>query len=88
MKASARLLALAALLLACAGSVAIAQRPDLLLPSCSAADAPSAPCIDKVDPPNWWIDLPSPMLLVHGDHLTGAKFSVDRQKRLDRSNRK
>ncbi|MGB6157538.1 MAG: alpha-amylase family glycosyl hydrolase [Acidobacteriaceae bacterium] len=76
MKASARLLALAALLLACAGSVAIAQRPDLLLPSCSAADAPSAPCIDKVDPPNWWIDLPSPMLLVHGAHLTGARFSI------------
>jgi neopullulanase len=43
--------------------------------SCAASQSP-APCVDKIDPPNWWIDLPSPMLLLHGDRLTGAKFSV------------
>jgi len=32
--------------------------------------------MDKVDPPNWWIGLPDPMLLVHGDHLRGARFTV------------
>ncbi|HEX4066284.1 MAG TPA: alpha-amylase family glycosyl hydrolase [Acidobacteriaceae bacterium] len=34
------------------------------------------PCVDKVDPPNWWTALPSPMLLLHGAHLEGAKFSI------------
>jgi hypothetical protein len=32
--------------------------------------------IDKVDPPNWWAAMPKPMLLVHGEGLNGAKFSV------------
>ncbi|MGB9028871.1 MAG: alpha-amylase family glycosyl hydrolase [Acidobacteriaceae bacterium] len=75
MKASGRLLALAALLLACAGS-ALAQGAEAALPPCSVADAASAPCIDKVDPPSWWIGLPSPMLLLHGAHLHGARFSI------------
>lgn len=34
------------------------------------------PEIDKVDPPNWWADLPSPMLLVHGQGLGDAHFTV------------
>jgi glycosidase len=78
MKAFDRLLALAALLLACAGSApaAIAQGVEGALPPCSAAEAASAPCIDKVDPPNWWIGLPSPMLLLHGAHLSRARFSI------------
>ncbi|MGB7133972.1 MAG: alpha-amylase family glycosyl hydrolase [Acidobacteriaceae bacterium] len=45
------------------------------LPVCIAATAP-APCVDKVDPPDWWSGLPSPMLLLHGLHLEGAKFSA------------
>jgi glycosidase len=78
MKAFDTLLALAALLLACAGSApaAIAQGVEGALPPCSAAEAASAPCIDKVDPPNWWIGLPSPMLLLHGAHLSRARFSI------------
>jgi glycosidase len=78
MKPFDRLLALAALLLACAGSApaAIAQGVEGALPPCSAAEAASAPCIDKVDPPNWWIGLPSPMLLLHGAHLSRARFSI------------
>jgi glycosidase len=35
-----------------------------------------APRIDKVDPPNWWINMPAPMLLVNGEHLSGARFTV------------
>src|ERR1700743_1357389 len=28
-----------------------------------------APQINKVDPPNWWVNLPAPMLLIHGENL-------------------
>jgi len=34
------------------------------------------PRIDKIDPPNWWTGLPSPMLLVRGYALDHATFSV------------
>lgn len=43
------------------------------LADCAAV---AGPCVDKVDPPNWWAGLPSPMLLLHGSHLDGAKFDV------------
>ena len=78
MNGSGRLLALAALMLACAGSAstAIAQGAENALPTCSTSDTTSAPCIDKVDPPSWWVALPSPMLLLHGAHLTRARFSI------------
>jgi len=36
----------------------------------------SAPIIQKIDPPNWWANLPSPVLLVHGEHLDHASFHV------------
>lgn len=72
MKGSGRLLSLAVLLLACA---AWSPAQDAL-PSCSAPRNASAPCVDKVDPPNWWPALPSPMLLLHGNRLSGAQFSV------------
>lgn len=36
-----------------------------------------APRIDKIDPPNWFTGLPDPMLLVHGENLGEARFSVD-----------
>jgi hypothetical protein len=32
--------------------------------------------IDKVDPPNWWAQMPKPMLLVRGEGLRGAVFSL------------
>jgi hypothetical protein len=35
-----------------------------------------APKIDKIDPPDWWAGLPDPMLLVYGENLREAKFSV------------
>jgi glycosidase len=30
----------------------------------------------KVDPPNWWASMPKPMLLVRGEGLRGATFSL------------
>jgi glycosidase len=35
-----------------------------------------APKIDKVDPPDWFAGLPSPMLLLHGEGFKGAHFAV------------
>jgi glycosidase len=32
--------------------------------------------IDKVDPPNWWAAMPKPMLLVRGEGLRAATFSL------------
>jgi glycosidase len=47
---------------------------------CGAHAAPAttadAPAIDKIDPPNWWVDMPSPMLLLHGHGLASTKFGV------------
>jgi glycosidase len=34
------------------------------------------PRLDKIDPPDWFTGLPSPMLLLHGEGLNGAKFAV------------
>jgi len=34
------------------------------------------PAIDTIDPPDWFVQLPAPMLLVHGAGLAGAKFTV------------
>ena len=36
----------------------------------------SAPKITKIDPPNWWVGLPDPMLLVYGEGLKDATISV------------
>ena len=33
--------------------------------------------IDKIDPPDWWTGLPSPMLLIHGQGLDQAEFKVE-----------
>jgi glycosidase len=40
------------------------------------SSAQHAPVISKVDPPNWWISLPAPMLLIHGENLNGATVHV------------
>ncbi|MFC6645260.1 alpha-amylase family glycosyl hydrolase [Granulicella cerasi] len=32
--------------------------------------------IDKVDPPNWWASMPKPMLLVYGEGLAQAQFTL------------
>ena len=62
----------AVVLLACAGH-AFGQTPS----ACSLAQKNSAPCIDKIDPPGWWAGLPDPMLLVHGDKLQQAQFTLE-----------
>lgn len=38
----------------------------------------AAPTITKIDPPNWWANMPAAMLLVNGDHLQGAHFRADK----------
>ena len=35
-----------------------------------------SPVITKIDPPNWFAALPKPMLLVRGEHLTNATFTL------------
>lgn len=47
-----------------------------LLAACSAPAFAQAPRIDQIDPPNWWTGLPGPMLLLHGEGLSGAQFAV------------
>ena len=53
--------------LACGSTGLLAQQP---------AAKPVTPVISKVDPPNWWVGLPAPMLLVHGENLNGATVHV------------
>jgi neopullulanase len=67
-----RLLMIAVLTLACR-SWAAGQ----VQPPCSVVQTTSGPCIDKIDPPGWWSGLPDPMLLVHGENLKQAHFTVD-----------
>jgi glycosidase len=42
----------------------------------AAAACGQTVALHKCDPPNWWTGLPSPMLLLQGDGLGGAKFEV------------
>lgn len=35
------------------------------------------PVIDSIDPPDWFVKFPDPMLLVHGSGLQGARFNLD-----------
>ena len=42
----------------------------------SGAALGQTPRITKVDPPNWWVNLPSPMLLIHGENLNEATIHV------------
>ncbi len=44
----------------------------------TAAAQSAAPIIAKIDPPNWWANMPKAMLLVKGDHLEGAQFHADK----------
>jgi neopullulanase len=50
------------------------------------AQASAAPVINRVDPPNWWVALPNPMLLVYGQNLGNARFAVvGRGVRIDKA---
>lgn len=74
MLASARVVALTACGLAlCSAAVAQAKSQPGPLPNCLTMQSP---CIDKIDPPNWWAGMPSPMLLLHGNHLENAQVTV------------
>jgi glycosidase len=42
-----------------------------------AISSAQAPRIDKIDPPGWWSGLPDPMLLVHGEDLNHARFTLN-----------
>jgi glycosidase len=45
-----------------------------------------APVILKIDPPNWWAQMPAPMLLVRGEGLRRATFSLsDRALRIEKT---
>jgi neopullulanase len=57
-------------ILLCCGVIGIGQTTR----HCGATT--QAPCIDKIDPPDWWVGMPDPMLLVHGSGLAGAHFAV------------
>lgn len=56
---------------------AAAARAQSASPVAPAQASLQKPAIDKIDPPDWWIGLPSPMLLVHGEGLSAAHFTVD-----------
>ena len=43
---------------------------------CVAAVAQTTPTITKIDPPSWFAQLPSPMLLIEGTGLAHATFTV------------
>lgn len=36
----------------------------------------SRPVINKIDPPNWWSEMPDPMLLLHGENFQQTRFTV------------
>lgn len=48
----------------------------LISSSCVALQAADAPKIVKIDPPNWWANMPRAMLLVNGENLSGAQFTL------------
>jgi neopullulanase len=39
------------------------------------AFAEGLPKVQKVDPPNWWLQMPSPMLVVKGENLAGLQVT-------------
>lgn len=56
----------------------VACHPGLVLLCLLAFISPAGaqgPVVRKVDPPNWWIGLPSPMLLIEGDGLQDASLT-------------
>ncbi|HEX4155999.1 MAG TPA: alpha-amylase family glycosyl hydrolase [Acidobacteriaceae bacterium] len=64
-----------AALLACMSAVCSAQATGTERPQAGRSGIDKIK-IDKIDPPNWWAGLPSPMLLVHGQGLKNAQFTV------------
>jgi glycosidase len=51
-----------------------------IVPLAAAAQPqPARPVIDSIDPPDWFVTLPEPMLLVHGSGLDGAHITISGQ---------
>ena len=50
----------------------------LVLTLSAAAQQASGPKITKVEPPNWWIGLPNPMIMFTGKNLEHARVSTSR----------
>ncbi len=48
----------------------------MVLICCGFAAAQQRLTMTKVDPPNWWAGMPKPMLLVRGEGLRGAAFTL------------
>jgi neopullulanase len=48
----------------------------LLVVAASAAGIEQGPNVTKVDPPNWWIGLPNPMVMLTGQNLEQAKVTI------------
>lgn len=44
--------------------------------ACIAGAKNGAPCVYEVDPPNWWTNMPSPMLLLYGRNLRDTAITV------------
>jgi glycosidase len=42
----------------------------------AAAQQTAAPKINKIEPPNWWVGLPNPMIMFTGENLEHARVSV------------
>ncbi|HLJ85512.1 MAG TPA: alpha-amylase family glycosyl hydrolase [Candidatus Angelobacter sp.] len=48
----------------------------LLVLALCISSAAQPPRIDKIEPPNWWIGLPDPMIMFTGENFDGAQPSV------------
>lgn len=68
-----RSLLIAIVLGAASTSTVAAQTGRAPLADCAQA---TGPCVDKIDPPDWWAGLPSPMLLLHGTNLRNVRLGV------------
>ena len=44
------------------------------------AAAQMAPKLEKVEPPNWWVGMADPMLMIKGENLTDAKVTISMPK--------
>jgi neopullulanase len=66
-------LLIASLLGVVSASTVAAQTVRAPLENCAQA---TGPCVDKIDPPDWWAGLPSPMLLLHGTNLRAVRLGV------------
>jgi neopullulanase len=72
MTLSRRLLVIAVFILACDALCSLQAQS-----TCPSPQGANAPCIAKIDPPGWWAGMPEPMLLVNGQNLEHAQFTID-----------